>query len=913
MSEFAAGQQIGGYEILGILGKGGMGTVYKVNQTSMDRLVALKVLDPELVKKDPSFSDRFIDEARAAGRLNHPNIIGVHDVSNADVDGQTIYYFSMELVEGENFKDIIERDGAISLDVVQQVALKISDALIYAEQMNIVHRDIKPENIMITNDGLIKLADLGLALEINEAGETGTGTAGEDGKVKVMGTPRYMSPEQCRGKSVDHRTDQYCLGGTLFHMITGEPPYEGRKRKDLMRAQVLEPVPDPSELIDLPEAWRQLLMRMMAKRPEDRFPDATILKEAIRQAISGQIYTPPRRGMRRHVTRSNNNMLLYIIGGTMLLLLVLVLFANSGGGNPGNTTPDNDTEIATGPEEQSRQQARDLIERISPDNGAELSAIRGAIRKLLDYRDTLFKPSDAGYPIIQNEIERLEGTLTTRAEEQQQSLNRAYRNIETLIVSSKFQEAHDALQSISEKDRNVTRKQFTALQQQLDRELDRKCKEFIDRIHLCNKLAEVDAIIKEAKLRQAYRLRKQQIDTAAQKSKERINKELAQQARENARINKRKDIGTWREMISDLERCLSDDNYARFVNTADKARQALHDERLRAAAKAYVDIGRQAGIVSKQLDNYLTKNKPAFVFGSRNARCTGLDRDKLIVVINAGSQEIKKPITDDTLPLATFLSASLQRRNVNQRNRLISIFMNYWQHPNAGYYPNPFPQLPKEYSIKEYPQLMAAESTSPFEVSRYEVDFNNPALWQPQFAGKHIVFKGQSLEWTVTDSLKGNPGTDTESKLDFQTARFKPPIKPDSTINLRVNIKPGSLIMIGLRRAGRGARLVFNSAQFKVGAVTTDKDGKMAISQISDIASQSILSSNKDIHLEIKFDSHGEVAFSINNKSYTRYDGASGDKLLLPGSGNAEFIFQGFKMPGSNDGQLEVFEIEVDQ
>ena len=235
-----------------------MGTVYRANQTSMDRMVALKVLDPVLAKKDPSFCERFIDEARAAGRLNHPNIIGVHDVSNVEVEGEKIYYFSMEVVEGDNFKDLIEKDGPIQLKIVEQVALKIADALVYAEQMKIVHRDIKPENIMITPEGHIKLADLGLALEIHDEDE-GTGKESEDGKVKVMGTPRYMSPEQCRGKAVDHRTDQYCLGGTLFHMLTGHPPYEGKSRKDLMRAHVLEPTPDPAELIDLPPAWPRLI------------------------------------------------------------------------------------------------------------------------------------------------------------------------------------------------------------------------------------------------------------------------------------------------------------------------------------------------------------------------------------------------------------------------------------------------------------------------------------------------------------------------------------------------------------------------------------------------------------------------------------------------------------------------------
>jgi len=285
--QFKPQQQIAGYEVLEMVGKGGMGEVYRARQISMDRIVALKVLSAKLAKRDPSFAQQFIDEARAAGRLNHPNIIAVHDVGRTTLDGEEIDYFSMEFVDGETIKDVIVRQGTCPLPLTAQVMQSMGEALVYAEAQGVVHRDIKPDNIMVTSVGTVKLADLGLAQQVG----SDEGEINPDPKArKVMGTPMYMSPEQARGLSTGHASDQYSLGATLFHMLTGRPPFTATDGRALMKAHVLEPVPDPRTIAaEVPEAWRGLCMRLMAKDPAERFPSATDLRLAITAAISGEV------------------------------------------------------------------------------------------------------------------------------------------------------------------------------------------------------------------------------------------------------------------------------------------------------------------------------------------------------------------------------------------------------------------------------------------------------------------------------------------------------------------------------------------------------------------------------------------------------------------------------------------------
>jgi tRNA A-37 threonylcarbamoyl transferase component Bud32 len=282
--------RLGGYEIIELVGKGGMGEVYKARQVSMDRVVALKVLSPRLAARDPSFAQQFIAEARSAGRLNHAHIVAVHDVASAPApaaighEGE-LHFFSMEFIEGETVKDVLERQGRLDPAQVARVMRGMAEALVYAQAQGLIHRDIKPDNIMLGADGAVKLADLGLATDL----ETATNEAGG----KVMGTPLYMSPEQARALAIDHRSDQYSLGATLFHCLTGRAPFHGDSAKAIMKAHVVEPVPDPRDLRDdVPEGWRQLCMRLMAKDPAARFADAAAMRVAIEAAAQGKTARP---------------------------------------------------------------------------------------------------------------------------------------------------------------------------------------------------------------------------------------------------------------------------------------------------------------------------------------------------------------------------------------------------------------------------------------------------------------------------------------------------------------------------------------------------------------------------------------------------------------------------------------------
>ena len=267
--QFAPGQQFGGYEVAELIGKGGMGEVYRAKQLSMDREVALKILSPKLALKDPSFAQRFVDEARAAGKLNHPNIIHVHDVSTATLaDGSAVHFFSMEFIDGESVQDLLDREKRLTSAQIGPIMTGVAEALSFAAKIGIVHRDIKPDNIMITKGGLVKLADLGLAIQ-SQNGEDYQPERDEKGRAKVMGTPLYLSPEQARALPVDFRSDQYSLGATLFHLLTGEAPYRGVDAKSIMKSHVVDPVPEVfARYPEADPAWAQLAERRLQKKPD---------------------------------------------------------------------------------------------------------------------------------------------------------------------------------------------------------------------------------------------------------------------------------------------------------------------------------------------------------------------------------------------------------------------------------------------------------------------------------------------------------------------------------------------------------------------------------------------------------------------------------------------------------------------
>jgi Protein kinase domain/FHA domain len=269
----AAGKTLGGFQLLQRLGRGGMGTVYRALQKSLNREVALKILAPELAR-DQKFIVQFLKEARAAGQLNHPNIVAVYDV---ETDGSFAYY-AMEYMKGGSVEDRINKiasDGPIPIDQALGWLLDAARGLQYAEMKRIVHRDIKPDNLMLTDLATVKIADLGLALASHEG----------HGDVGIHGTPHFISPEQARGERLDTRSDLYSLGATAFRILTGRTLFTGESAQEILRKQVKDAPPSVKSLrSDCPDKVSAIVARLLAKDPAQRYQTAAELIAAIEVA-----------------------------------------------------------------------------------------------------------------------------------------------------------------------------------------------------------------------------------------------------------------------------------------------------------------------------------------------------------------------------------------------------------------------------------------------------------------------------------------------------------------------------------------------------------------------------------------------------------------------------------------------------
>ncbi|MCZ6599128.1 MAG: serine/threonine-protein kinase [Planctomycetota bacterium] len=267
---FKIPKRIGGYRIDRLLGRGGMGTVFLAEQESLHRPVALKILSPRLAA-DADFVRKFQTEARAAAALNHPNVVVVHDVGEADGH----HYLSMEFMEQGSLEDKLTVGGKIAWRTVLDILHDAARGLMFAEERGIVHRDIKPANLMQNAAGTIKIADLGLATTV-EAEATQS-----EGK-KIYGTPHFISPEQARGEAVDNRSDLYSLGASAYRLLTGHTPFEGESTRDILRGHFNdEPRPLRELEPEIPAGLDELVLRLLAKAPEGRFPSAEMLLKAV--------------------------------------------------------------------------------------------------------------------------------------------------------------------------------------------------------------------------------------------------------------------------------------------------------------------------------------------------------------------------------------------------------------------------------------------------------------------------------------------------------------------------------------------------------------------------------------------------------------------------------------------------------
>ncbi|HET9298818.1 MAG TPA: serine/threonine-protein kinase, partial [Candidatus Polarisedimenticolaceae bacterium] len=271
------GKRLAHYEILGPLGAGGMGEVYRARDTRLQREVALKILPAELAR-DPDRRARFEREARAVAALRHPSIVTIHAVEE---DGG-IPFLAMELVEGRSLTDVIP-PGGLSLDRFLAIALPLADAVAAAHAKGITHRDLKPDNVMVEPDGRVKVLDFGLA-KLLDAGPVDDATlaaapdATQEGR--ILGTVAYMSPEQAEGRPVDARSDVFSLGVVLYQMITGERPFQGRTNISTLTA-ILRDTPPPvhHRQQTAPAQLDAIVQRCLEKAPERRYPTAKELRD----------------------------------------------------------------------------------------------------------------------------------------------------------------------------------------------------------------------------------------------------------------------------------------------------------------------------------------------------------------------------------------------------------------------------------------------------------------------------------------------------------------------------------------------------------------------------------------------------------------------------------------------------------
>jgi serine/threonine-protein kinase len=266
-------RKLGRYEIQGELGRGAMGVVYKAIDYKLNRTVAIKTIGMSLDQAERAeYEARFYQEAKAAGSLNHPNIVTIYDIG----DSNNVAYMAMELIDGSELRALLA--GGCALPVVQaiDIAAQVADGLAFAHGRGIVHRDIKPANIMVLRDGPVKIMDFGIARMRTAEVQTQTG--------KLIGSPKYMAPEQVIGKRADQRADIFSLGVILYEMLVGAAPFSGDSVNALMYQTVNFLPPAPGAINrDVPEMLDYIVAKMLAKKLEERYADAKTLAADLRE------------------------------------------------------------------------------------------------------------------------------------------------------------------------------------------------------------------------------------------------------------------------------------------------------------------------------------------------------------------------------------------------------------------------------------------------------------------------------------------------------------------------------------------------------------------------------------------------------------------------------------------------------
>lgn len=278
MADELIGKRIGGYEIIEVIGRGGMAVVYRAHQISMNRTVAIKIL-PRQFLSDETYMQRFNREVQIVSQLEHRNIVPVHDYG--EFDGQP--YIVMRYMNGGSVDDVIRKGGSLSIEHMLNFVSQVAPALDYAHGKGVLHRDLKPSNILLDDDGGAYLTDFGIARLMGDASANISAVTTQG----VIGTPSYMSPEQAQGKPLDGRSDLYALGVSMFEMATGTRPFQGDTPYSIAVLQVTAQPPEPRSLnARIPIPVQRVILKSMNKQAADRYPTAVTLAEALALAIA---------------------------------------------------------------------------------------------------------------------------------------------------------------------------------------------------------------------------------------------------------------------------------------------------------------------------------------------------------------------------------------------------------------------------------------------------------------------------------------------------------------------------------------------------------------------------------------------------------------------------------------------------
>ena len=844
-------QQLAGYEIVELVGKGGMGEVYSARQISMDREVALKILAPRLVKQDPIFAKRFVDEARAAGRLNHPNIIAVHDVGKApmpvggDPTVPEVDYFSMEFVNGESVKEVIDRQGICPLSLTGQVMLGMSEALVYAEAQGIVHRDIKPDNIMITTGGVVKLADLGLALQLG--GEEVVGEKDEKGRGKVMGTPLYMSPEQARALPVDSRSDQYSLGATLFHMLTGKPPFKGDSAKAIMKSHVFDPVPDPKELNpDLTEPWRQLCIKLMSKNPEERFDGCPAMRTAVQAAISGQGPGVSKRiranGMALAKDRAQGmpswaRWLVY--GFVAAVAAMVVIIAIPWGGKstvepvkppgPERPVPADPALIAAKLVERVQQQLKALP--------AEPEKALVALEKLAG--DKTIPAGPARELIVQETARRKTqlDDLQRKIREQKEAEATKVRQAKALEIEramaagdlSKVKECLDLLLPEFDKLSKSTQDRVATIRQQFQVGLVDLQKKFTDRLVQARAKDEFVEILAEVKISPLSDEAKAAIvDFAAKRSGE---------AAKPTVIAVEDDRPLWIALAEQLEPLRGGASYPEVMRLTN-VESAKFPPDSREQVKGLGMIARLASRAEVALDAHIATSKPTVELTNKtgNTRAKLVKYEKGMVTYQLQEKAADATLTQDLrlagVPLKDLVDKAVTGPGVTNAERLsmLASFLWMWRSPDAAEIfalipEDPLAKAAAAYDLKS--RLLALRGRMSKDGRKLTVtyDLTGKSPWAIEdFIGDGATLGDRGLNWATTKRVD-NGNTET----DLPLLRWKESLLPPVTLAWHVVLHPNTnLVLFGVAVGDRRVRLGFSNAvpfNYKVLVLATKDDG----------------------------------------------------------------------------------------